>query len=109
MMRSLDVLIHPALTEGSGRVVMEAMAGGVPVIAFRSGGVQELIDDGVNGYLVEPGQPARAAEIALRLLRDSNTRAIIGTAARAHAQRCFGTQTMIDGLKEVYQSALRQK
>ena len=109
MMRSLDVLIHPALTEGSGRVVMEAMASGVPVIAFRSGGVKELIDDGVNGYLVEPGQPARAAEIALRLLRDSNTRAIIGAAARAHAQRCFGAQTMIDSLKEAYQSAVRKK
>ncbi|NMC17220.1 MAG: hypothetical protein GYA38_02325, partial [Chloroflexi bacterium] len=60
-------------------------------------------------YLVEPGQPARAAEIALRLLRDSNTRAIIGAAARAHAQRCFGAQTMIDSLKEAYQSAVRKK
>lgn len=107
MMNSLDIMIHPAVTEGSGRVVMEAMASGKPVIAFRSGGVQELIEDGINGFLVDPQEPARAAELTLRLLEDASTRDIIGAAARKHAFKNFGVATMIDQLSKVYDEALK--
>ena len=109
IMRAIDILIHPALTEGSGRVVMEAMASGKPVVAFCSGGVKELIDDGNTGFLVDPAQPAKAAEIILHLLRDPEARAIIGEAAREHANQNFSTTTMMQHLVEVYQAAARQE
>ena len=53
MMGSLDILVHPTAKEGSGRVVMEAMAAGTPVVGVRAGGVSELIEDGITGLLVE--------------------------------------------------------
>lgn len=109
MMGTMDVVIHPAVTEGSGRVVMEAMACGKPVVAFRSGGVKELIEDGINGFLVEPTEPARAAEVTLRLLRDASARAIIGAAAREYAKKNFSTDTMIERLIDLYRVAVRRE
>ncbi len=109
MMNAMDIVIHPAVTEGSGRVVMEAMACGKPVVAFRSGGVKELIDDGVNGFLVEPTKPERAAEVTLRLLRDATARAIIGAAAREYAINNFCTDTMIERLIDLYRVAVRRE
>lgn len=106
MIHTMDVVIHPAITEGSGRVVMEAMACGKPVVAFRSGGVKELIDNGVNGFLVEPGEPNKAAELTQHLLQDTNDRAIIGAAALEYAIKNFSNTAMIERLIQIYQSAL---
>ena len=51
----MDIVIHPSLSEGFGRAVLEAMALGKPVIASKVGGLREAITDGKNGFLVEPG------------------------------------------------------
>jgi glycosyltransferase involved in cell wall biosynthesis len=61
---SSHVLVLPSLSENLPNVVLEALVAGVPVVASRVGAVPELIHDGVNGYLVEPGD---AEGIALRL------------------------------------------
>jgi glycosyltransferase involved in cell wall biosynthesis len=49
---SMDVLVHPALTEAMGLVILEALASGIPVIASRTGGTPEAVRDGLNGLLV---------------------------------------------------------
>lgn len=51
----MDIMIHPSLSEGFGRAVLESMALGKPVIASKVGGLREAIKDGKNGFLIEPG------------------------------------------------------
>ena len=65
-----DLLIHPSEMESFGLVSLEAMSCGVPVVAYRAGGLPEVVSDGVNGYLLEVGDVAGAVEKATSLLRE---------------------------------------
>ena len=64
----LDVLVLPSTQEPFGTVVAEAMAAGTPVVATRVDGLPELVEDGVTGALVEPGDTAALAVAVLRVL-----------------------------------------
>jgi len=78
----MDILIHPSLSEGFGRAVLEGMALGKPVIASKVGGLREIIKDGKNGFLVEPGDTGMIADRLRLLLRDKKLREKFGKAAR---------------------------
>jgi glycosyltransferase involved in cell wall biosynthesis len=84
LMRHLDVLVAPSHQEPFGTVISEAMAVGTPVVATRVGGLAEVVDDGVTGLLVEPGDPDALARAVVEVLR---RRAGMGTAARQAARR----------------------
>ncbi|WP_354699259.1 glycosyltransferase [Paraconexibacter sp. AEG42_29] len=92
VMRHLDVLVAPSHQEPFGTVLSEAMAVGTPVVATRVGGLAEVVEDGVTGVLVEPGQPDALAAGVLRVLAD---RTQMGSAARVAAQR-FGADAYAD-------------
>lgn len=78
----MDILVHPSLSEGMPGAVMEAMALGKPVIATRVGGCREIIKDGINGLLVEPGDSQQIISKLRMLMYDSQLREHIGRAAR---------------------------
>jgi glycosyltransferase involved in cell wall biosynthesis len=86
LMRHFDVLVAPSHQEPFGTVLSEAMAVGTPVVATRVGGLAEVVDDGVTGLLVEPGDPAALAAAVLDVL---HRREAMGAAARQAARR-FG-------------------
>lgn len=74
LMRSIDVLVVPSLSEGFGRVIVEANAAGVPAVGADAAGIPEVIEDGVTGYLVPPRDPQAMASVVERLLADESLR-----------------------------------
>jgi colanic acid/amylovoran biosynthesis glycosyltransferase len=93
--RRAELVVMPAVVGSDGNrdalptVLLEALACGVPVIASRLTGIPEIVDDGENGYLVEPGDAPALSAAMERLLEDPSLRARFGAAARAKAERCF--------------------
>jgi glycosyltransferase involved in cell wall biosynthesis len=85
--------------------VLEAMAMGLPVVASSVNGTPEAVQEGVTGYLVPPGDPARLAERLEAIAADAETRAAMGRAAREAARSRFGVERMVDQLEAVYRSA----
>ena len=67
-----DLLIHPSYSEGLGSVILEAQAAELPVIGARAGGIPDIIQDGENGLLIEPGD-ARTLAQAIISIRDDQT------------------------------------
>lgn len=97
LMRHLDVLVAPSHQEPFGTVLAEAMAVGTPVVATRVGGLAEVVEDGVTGRLVEPGDPVALAAAVREVL---GRRAEMGAAAQAHAQQ-FGADAYADRVEEL--------
>ncbi len=79
----MDIMVHPSLSEGFGRAVLEAMALGKSVIATKVGGLRELIKNGENGYLVDTKNSGQIADRLSVLLKDRGLRDRMGKAARA--------------------------
>jgi glycosyltransferase involved in cell wall biosynthesis len=107
MMNCMNIVIHPAVNEGSGRVVMEAMAAGKPVLAMRSGGVQELIEDGKSGFLVEPGNISELAGKVKILLADERMQRDIGKKAKEYAHAHFSDQASMNSIVKIYREIVR--
>lgn len=100
----LDILVHPARSEGLGTSVIDAMALGIPPVAFGVGGLTEVVGSG-TGFLVPLGDTAAFAEKVALLARDEALRATIGAAARERAKR-FGSERMTKETEAVYKSVL---
>ncbi|QNQ11432.1 glycosyltransferase family 4 protein [Sphingomonas alpina] len=82
---SMDVLFNPSVTETFGNVTLEAMAAGVPVVAARATGAIDLIEEGVNGYLVPPRDVGAYADAIARLVQNDEARHAAGAAGHARA------------------------
>lgn len=101
-----DVFVMASFAEGVPVVLMEAMAARVPVVATRIAGIPELVEDGVSGLLVPPGDPAALAEKIDRLLRDRNLRSDFGRAGSEKVSRDFNLLTEADKLCQILTTAL---
>ncbi|GAB4237029.1 MAG: glycosyltransferase family 1 protein [Stanieria sp.] len=84
---SADAFIFPSRTETLGLVLLEAMAAGCPVVAANSGGIPDIVTDGVNGYLFEPDDPQGAITATQRLLSAKAEREKLRENARLEAER----------------------
>jgi len=85
------VLVLPSRSEGMGRVLVEALCRGRPVIASRVGGIRDVITDGVNGLLVEPRRPKVLADAFVRVLGDPAEAARLAAAARPSVEPWLAT------------------
>lgn len=99
---SADVLLYVTRSEGLGSAALLAMARGVPVVASRTGGLVEVIEDGVSGFLVNNDSRSIAAAVR-SLLNDRGLRAAVGVAARLRVERRFSIDTMVSGTLRVYE------
>jgi glycosyltransferase involved in cell wall biosynthesis len=102
----LDLLVHPALAEGLGVSLLQAACAGVPIVAFRAGGVPEVVRDGINGLLVEPGDVDGLASAIEALLEDPRRSRALGLAGRALAEQEFSVDRMVEGNLAVYSELL---
>lgn len=105
---SADAFIFPSRTETLGLVLLEAMAAGCPVVAARSGGIPDIVTDGVNGYLFDPSDPKGAVTATQRLLQAQSERELLREKARQEAE-CWGWQAATQQLRTYYQQVLSKK
>jgi phosphatidylinositol alpha-1,6-mannosyltransferase len=106
--RALDVVVLPSLWDGLPNAALEAMACARPVVAAAVGGLGELIDDGVTGWLVPPSRLDGFASAVLRVLDlPDSTREAVGRAARDHVIARHGGRQETDALLHVYASVGR--
>jgi glycosyltransferase involved in cell wall biosynthesis len=98
-----DVIVVPSLYEPMGYVVLEAMAAARPVIASRTGGIVELLRDGVDGVLFEPGNSGELADQLQRLYMDEDLRVRLGKSAREAIERRPSAQEAVDEWNKLYQ------
>ena len=99
---SFDLYISSSLSEAFGLSLAMAMACGKPVISTRSGGPEEIIENGVSGCLVSQGSDRSLADAILSLLRDHEKRARIGQAARRRIEERFSLERQIAGWEKTF-------
>ena len=104
---SADAFIFPSRTETLGLVLLEAMAAGCPVVAANSGGIPDIVTDGVNGYLFEPDDPQGAIAATKRLLEAHDERDKLRENARKEAEK-WGWKAATSQLQEYYQEIVAQ-
>src|SRR5690606_13096355 len=102
----VDVVLHPALKEGLGLAVLEAMSAGVPVVASAVGGLTDAIEDGVSGRLVRAGDAEAFRRAVERLFADPGERARVGDGGRRRVRESFGVERMASAHLALYRSLL---
>jgi glycosyltransferase involved in cell wall biosynthesis len=101
LMPAFDMLVLPSLNEGMGRVLVEAMAAGKPVVGSNVGGIPDLVQDGQTGYLVPPADEKALAEAILKVLNDRQAANLMGQRGKELCRQ-FSLEAMIAKLDDLY-------
>jgi glycosyltransferase involved in cell wall biosynthesis len=110
ILKNSDILVLPSIErEGLGIALVEAMCQGKPVIGTNIGGIPEVIEDGVNGYLVNPRDSDVLAEKLDLLINDEDKRKRMGIEGRKRFEERFDANIMIKKTEKLYESLLKQK
>jgi glycosyltransferase involved in cell wall biosynthesis len=109
IMAQTDIFVMSSILEGQPLGVVEAMAYGCPIVTTSVGGIPELIQDGVNGLLCAPGDPAGLAQNIRRLIEDPALRQRLGeTARQSYLQGPFQPESVCNHFISIYKDTLRQ-
>ena len=101
-----DVFILPSESEGMPNALLEAMSVGLPVIATRIAGIEEVVVDGKNGFLVQPGSRTELSNALLRLAEDSSLLCSAGQQSRAIIDMAFSLDYVADKYIQTYRKLL---
>jgi glycosyltransferase involved in cell wall biosynthesis len=101
-----DIVVMASRTEGMPRIILEAFARGVPVVAPRVGGIPEVVKEGATGVLVDPDDPAALAEGLLGLITDPAQRRRLGAHARAWVDELPMWAGVAEQIETIYASAV---
>jgi glycosyltransferase involved in cell wall biosynthesis len=108
IMSEVDIVVHPSDHESFGRLLVEAMAAGVPVVGVRGGGAAEIVDDGVTGLLAPPDDAAALADCVERLAADAELRVALGEAGRRRAREKYSLARCVGQTADVYREAMKR-
>jgi glycosyltransferase involved in cell wall biosynthesis len=101
-----DLTVVPSLMESLSYTVMESMSCGTPCVAFETGGIPDLIKNGVNGYLAKPFEPADLAAGMKLMLHDGELRQAFSGKARLHIEDNFSFEIVATKHKRLYEEIL---
>jgi glycosyltransferase involved in cell wall biosynthesis len=101
-LNSLDVIVLPSLEERCSRTLLESLACAKAIVATKAGGTPEIIDDGINGILVEPMNERQIADAVLMLLLNNELREMLGTNGRMKAENIFDIRENMKRMRELY-------
>ncbi len=107
LLRSATLLVHPARQEPFGRVLLEAAATGLPIVATAVGGTGEMLEPERSAVLVPPDDPQALAEGVIRLLNDRRLAGTLGAAARERMEACFNSRERALDLLRLWQQVCR--
>lgn len=100
-------LVLPSYAEGLPMAILEAMGCGLPIISTKVGAIPEVIREGVEGLLVEPGDVEGLADRMVRVSQDTRLRRRMGKAARLRVRQHYSLQVMVERIMEVYRDVLQ--
>jgi glycosyltransferase involved in cell wall biosynthesis len=100
--RNADIFVYPSYSEGLPIAVIEAMASGLPIVATNVGGLPDLVSQGVNGFLVEPGRSEQLAEALLKSINDANLRYSMGNKSIHFAREHHDIEQHVIQLVSIY-------
>ena len=107
LLEAVDFVAHTSVApEPFGRVIVEGMLAGKPVIATRAGGACEIIEDGITGRLVTPGDADALAKALRALIEQPNEAARLARAGRASAHERFSVKAMLLGIEQAVAEAM---
>lgn len=104
--RQADLFVTATTWEGMPNTVLEGMACGLPVVATRASGLEELVREGVNGYLVNINDPGSLAERLALLINDPYERQRMGKESRKIAEREFAWENIAEQYLQIYRRIL---
>jgi glycosyltransferase involved in cell wall biosynthesis len=104
-MRQVGVFVLPTYSEGLPRVVFEAMSAGLPIISTPVSGIPEIVQEGVTGFLIRPGDETALAAKMRWCLEHPDVVKAIGRAAYAFARATFSTEKYLDGYCRMFETA----
>jgi len=108
MMAAMDIFMLTSLWEGLPRVIPQAMAMGLPVLANQANGISEAVQDGITGHLCEPGNIEQMAAHCTRLVDHPEIRAEMGDRGHRLARHEFNLNNMILEIERLYNSLLNK-
>ncbi len=103
---AFDGMILPSVNEGTPVSAIEALAAARPVVATRVGGVPDVVEDGVDGFLVDPGATDQLADRLEQLARDPELRARMGEHGRHRVPARYAVERLVDDMDRLYRSLL---
>lgn len=109
LMGCVDLVVVPSRREGFGKVVLEALMFGKPVIATNVGGLPELVKHEKNGLLVPPEEPKSIADAIVKLLVQKDKMHQMSKAARESVAGMYSMESMLEEVRAVYDSAILQQ
>lgn len=109
ILRGINIFAMSSIAEGTPGSALEAMATGLPVVGTRVGGIPEVIEDGVTGFLVPPSDPSAMACALERYVADAALARSHGEAGRERVQRKYNMTAMVEAYQGLYDSLCERK
>lgn len=106
MFKAANVFVLPSLNEGFGKVLIEAMAHGTPVIGTKVGGIPDIITHGKEGFLVPPGDTAQLAKSIIRILENNSLASSLGKAGLEKVKANYLWSKQVDATNEIFEKLL---